>query len=250
MCSYACADNVLDVVPAQPCTSTAGLLQRMDGLTATCCPDGSCDASLPTACDFSCELAVLAFVADCQTFFGIEQLEPIMQPVMELCEAVAPETDQTEIGGNAVDHFALGGLMGCTNLAHNRPATQSTTGYNGDAGRAVDGNGLDGQWGSASCTHTGTPLRDCHGGYDASNPTNGWTPPPDPPFPDCPTGPPPWDPATLQASVGHHWDGSTETSAEYLHRCLGGPPAPAPHYAPPPTADNIRRTCGEKEPTW
>ena len=97
MCSYACADNVPDVVPAQPCTSTAGLLQRMDGLTATCCPDGSCDATLPTACDFSCELAVLAFVADCQTFFGIEQLEPIMQPVMELCEAVAPETDQTEI---------------------------------------------------------------------------------------------------------------------------------------------------------
>ena len=83
MCSYACGDNVPDVVPAQPCTSTAGLLQRMDGLTATCCPDGSCDASLPTACDFSCELAVLAFVADCQTFFGIEQLEPIMQPVIE-----------------------------------------------------------------------------------------------------------------------------------------------------------------------
>ena len=117
MCSYACADNVPDVVPAQPCTSTAGLLQRMDGLTATCCPDGSCDASLPTACDFSCELAVLAFVADCQTFFGIEQLEPIMQPVMELCEAVAPETDQTEIGGNAVDHFALGELMVRTSVS-------------------------------------------------------------------------------------------------------------------------------------
>ena len=72
----------------------------MDGLTATCCPDGSCDATLPTACDFSCELAVLAFVADCQTFFGIEHLESIMQPVIELCEAVAPDTDQTEIGYN------------------------------------------------------------------------------------------------------------------------------------------------------
>ena len=104
MCSYACGDNVPDVVPAQPCTSTAGLLQRMDGLTATCCPDGSCDATLPTACDFSCELAVLAFVADCQTFFGIEHLESIMQPVIELCEAVAPDTDQTEIGYNPT-HF-------------------------------------------------------------------------------------------------------------------------------------------------
>ena len=111
MCSYACADHVVDVVPALPCTSTAGLLQRMDGLTATCCPDGSCDTTLPTACDFSCELAVLAFVADCKTFFGVEQLEPIMEPVVELCEAVAPDTDQTEIGGNAVDHFALGELM-------------------------------------------------------------------------------------------------------------------------------------------
>ena len=117
MCSYACADDVPDVVPALPCTSTAGLLQRMNGLTTTCCPDGSCDDALPTACDFSCELAALAFVADCKTFFGIEQLEPIMQPVIELCEAVAPETDQTEIGGNAVDHFALGELMVRTSIS-------------------------------------------------------------------------------------------------------------------------------------
>ena len=117
MCSYACADNVPDVVPALPCTSTAGLLQRMNGLTTTCCPDGSCDAALPTTCDFSCELAALAFVADCKTFFGIEQLEPIMQPVIELCEAMAPETDQTEIGGNAVDHFAFGELMVRTSIS-------------------------------------------------------------------------------------------------------------------------------------
>jgi len=89
----------------------------MDGLTATCCPDGSCDATLPTACDFSCELAVLAFVADCQTFFGIEHLESIMQPVIELCEAVAPDTDQTEIGGNAVDHFYLGEIMVRTSVS-------------------------------------------------------------------------------------------------------------------------------------
>ena len=126
MCSYACADNVPDVVPALPCTSTAGLLQRMDGLTATCCPDGSCDATLPTACDFSCELAVLAFVADCKTFFGVEQLEPIMEPVIELCEALAPDTDQTEIGGNAVDHFALGELMVRT-VASSRSSSNSST---------------------------------------------------------------------------------------------------------------------------
>ena len=119
MCSYACADNVPDVVPALPCTSTAGLLQRMNGLTTTCCPDGSCDAALPTTCGFSCELAALAFVADCKTFFGVEQLEPIMQPVIELCEAVAPETDQTEIGGNAVDHFAFGDLMVRTSSSSN-----------------------------------------------------------------------------------------------------------------------------------
>ena len=135
----------------------------------------------------------------------------------------------------------LARLQGCTNLAHNRPATQSTTGYEGDAGRAVDGNGLDGQWGSASCTHTGTPLRRCIDEH-----------PPDPPFPDCPS-PGHWDEASVQASGGHHWDGSVESSAEYLHRCLGGPPAPTPApWSPGPLtpADSIKRTCGGMEPTW
>ena len=99
----------------------------MDGLTATCCPDGSCDATLPTACDFSCELAVLAFVADCKTFFGVEQLEPIMEPVIELCEAMAPDTDQTEIGGNAIDHFALGELMVRTSISISISTSISTS---------------------------------------------------------------------------------------------------------------------------
>ena len=122
--------------------------------------------------------------------------------------------------------WLLARLQGCTNLAHNRPATQSTTGYDGDAGRAVDGNGLDGRWGSASCTHTGTPLHDCPS-----------PPPPDPPFPDCPT-------------PGVHGDGSSETSAEYLHRCLGGPPVPVPPPPPPTPVDMKHRRCGGMEPTW
>ena len=40
-----------------------------------------------------------------------------MQPVIELCEAVAPDTDQTEIGGNAVDHFYLGEIMVRTSVS-------------------------------------------------------------------------------------------------------------------------------------
>jgi hypothetical protein len=60
------------------------------------------------------------------------------------------------VGGSAVDHFVSGHLEGCSNVAEGRPATQSSVAYGGEASRAVDGNGLDGNWGSASCTHTDT----------------------------------------------------------------------------------------------
>ena len=59
-----------------------------------------------------------------------------------------------EIGGNAIDHFVDDNLEHCSNLAEGRTATQSSTVYGGDPGRAVDGSGLDGSWGSGSCTHT------------------------------------------------------------------------------------------------
>lgn len=58
------------------------------------------------------------------------------------------------MGGGAINHFVDGRLEGCTNVAEGQPATQSSTAYGGDAPLAVDGSGLDGTWGSASCTHT------------------------------------------------------------------------------------------------
>ena len=107
----------------------------------TGCPDGSCSSALPRFCDMSCSLAVLAFAADCQAFFGPVQLAQIVDPVLQVCDLTAGDADPTEIGGDQLDHFVIGQLIGCTNLAHGRPATQSSTGYGGEAWKAVDGNG-------------------------------------------------------------------------------------------------------------
>ena len=155
ICSYDCDPIPPPPPPALPCTSVAGLTTRVSGLTATCCPDGACQDSLPRFCDFSCSLAVLAFSADCRDFFGAAQLAQITEPVLEICEATSGAADPTEVGGDQIDRFMLDHLIGCSNLAHGRPATQSSTGYGGDASRAVDGSGLDGDWGAASCSHTG-----------------------------------------------------------------------------------------------
>ena len=144
MCMYGCDPMPPPPGPALPCTSTAGLLARITGLTQTCCPDGSCSSALPRFCDMSCSLAVLAFAADCQAFFGPVQLAQIIDPVLQICDLTAGDADPTEIGGDQLDHFVIGQLIGCTNLAHGRPATQSSTGYGGEAWKAVDGNGLDG----------------------------------------------------------------------------------------------------------
>lgn len=60
-----------------------------------------------------------------------------------------------QVGGGAIDHFVDGRLDGCTNVAAGQPATQSSELWgDGAASRAVDGSGLDGSWGSGSCTHT------------------------------------------------------------------------------------------------
>lgn len=139
VCSYDCDEYEQLPGPALPCTSAQGLLERVNGLQSTCCPDGSCANGLPTSCDFACELALLAFTTDCKDFFGLQQLQPIIDPVFALCEATAPQADPTEVGGNQIDHFVIGNLMECTNLAHGQPATQSTTGFGGDAENAVDG---------------------------------------------------------------------------------------------------------------
>ncbi|MBG6134373.1 alpha-L-fucosidase [Longispora fulva] len=48
-----------------------------------------------------------------------------------------------------------------TNLAYGRPATQSTTAWGGDAGRAVDGN-TNGSWGAGSITHTSDPATEAN----------------------------------------------------------------------------------------
>ena len=39
----------------------------------------------------------------------------------------------TSVGGDQLDHFVIEHLAGCTNLAHGRPASQSSTGYGGEA---------------------------------------------------------------------------------------------------------------------
>jgi hypothetical protein len=44
-------------------------------------------------------------------------------------------------------------ILSATNLALNKPAFQSSMGWNGLASRATDGNNNP-QWGGASCTHT------------------------------------------------------------------------------------------------
>jgi len=85
--------------------------------------------------------------------FGADALAPILDPVLELCAAASGGAD-SEVGGGAIDHFVDGRLEGCTNVAEGRPATQSSVAWGGDASKAVDGNGLDGSWGSGSCTHT------------------------------------------------------------------------------------------------
>ena len=155
ICSYDCDPLPPPPPPALPCTSAAGLTARVSGLTETCCPDGSCTSSLPRFCDVSCSLGVLAFSADCQDYFGVAELAQVIAPVLEVCEATAGDADPTEVGGDQLDKFWIDNLIGCSNLAHGRPATQSSTAYGGDASKAVDGNGLDGSWGSASCSHTG-----------------------------------------------------------------------------------------------
>ena len=107
VCQYDCDPLPPPPAPALPCTSTAGLTARINGLTDTCCPDGSCAGSLPTFCDFSCSLALLAFTADCQDFFGEVQLAQIIEPVLEVCEVTKGQGDPTEVGGDQVDHFVL-----------------------------------------------------------------------------------------------------------------------------------------------
>ncbi|MEV6524469.1 alpha-L-fucosidase [Longispora sp. NPDC051575] len=48
-----------------------------------------------------------------------------------------------------------------TNLAYGRPATQSSTAWGGDAGRAVDGN-TGGAWAAGSVTHTSDPATEAN----------------------------------------------------------------------------------------
>ena len=156
--------------------------------------------------------------------FGPVQLSQIIDPVLQICDLTAGDADPTEIGGDQLDHFVIGQLIGCTNLAHGRPATQSSTGYGGEAWKAVDGNGepprllaslhsfnrasntirtgLDGSWGSASCSHTGEDE----------------VPPPPPP-------PPPPGPRDRPCSEGRQ---RGESTSEFRDRCLRGPPPPPP----------------------
>ena len=137
------------------CTNMVELQDRVAGLQAACCPGGvmSCPLNIPTSCEAACAEALLGFVGDCKDSFGSDALAPILDPVLELCAAASGGAD-SEVGGGAIDHFVDGRLEGCTNVAEGRPATQSSVAWDGDASRAVDGNGLDGSWGSGSCTHT------------------------------------------------------------------------------------------------
>ena len=75
--------------------------------------------------------------------------------MLAVCAAASGTSDSpAEVGGGAVNHFVNGRLEGCSNLAEGHPATQASIAYGGAASNAVDGNGLDGSWGSGSCTHT------------------------------------------------------------------------------------------------
>ena len=138
-------------------TACSNVVERAAGLQATCCPNGllSCPASIPTSCDTACAQSLLGFVGDCKESFGAEALSPAIDPVLAVCAAASGESDSpAEVGGGAVNHFVNDHLEGCSNLAEGHPAAQASVAYDGAASNAVDGNGLDGSWGSGSCTHT------------------------------------------------------------------------------------------------
>eukprot|EP01043_Picozoa_sp_COSAG02_P001931 COSAG02_NODE_43_length_45989_cov_93.430181_2_plen_196_part_00 len=156
LCGGLWAVAFLENVQAQTVSDTCVELQdRVAGLQAACCPGGviSCPLNIPTSCEAACAQALLGFVGDCKDAFGADALAPILDPVLELCAGASSGTD-SEVGGGAMDHFVDGRLEGCTNVAEGQPATQSSVAWDADASRAVDGNGLDGSWGSGSCTHT------------------------------------------------------------------------------------------------
>jgi hypothetical protein len=139
------------------CDNNLELMARAAGLQSTCCPGGptSCPLSIPTYCSSDCSNALLEFVADCNALFMAAGLGPAIEPVVAVCEAAPTGAGgSAEVGGSAMDHFGDDELASCTNVASGQPATQSSDGWGGVASRAVDGAGLDGSFGSNSCSHT------------------------------------------------------------------------------------------------
>ena len=105
--------------------SAAGLRRRLPGEQSAISALQTSSLSIAFFRRLSAALPVLSSstltypgeFAGCQDNFAFSQLSEVIAPVLQVCKESAAPGMEAEVGGDTIDHFSIGHLLECTNLA-------------------------------------------------------------------------------------------------------------------------------------